>query len=44
MAKIYAASLSQTEMQIFWSLTAAKNWIAISADTMNAYAHSPPPV
>ena len=43
LAETYAASLSQTEMRIFWCLTAAHNWIAIGADATNAYAHSPPP-
>ena len=42
-AKNFAACISQCGMRIFSAITAIKNYVAIGADAVNAYAQSPPP-
>ena len=39
----YAASMSLTELRVFWSIVAMKNWIALGADATNAFAYADGP-
>jgi hypothetical protein len=43
-AQHYTACISQPGMRIFWAIVAIKNWVAIGADAVNAFAQSPPPL
>jgi hypothetical protein len=38
----YIDCISQPSMRIFWAIVAIKNWIAIGADDVNAFAQSTP--
>jgi hypothetical protein len=42
-ARHYTACISQQGIRIFWAITALRGWVAIGADTVNAFVQSPPP-
>lgn len=44
LAETYASALEQNAARVFWAVTAMRNWTAIGADAMNAFAEAGAPV
>ena len=44
LTEMYAASLDQTALRVFWAATAINNVVTIGADAANACAEASPPV